>query len=67
MAKMYNVDPTTVVLHGLRIGQSTALANGPLMTNPLAMTGHKTLSSIEPYVRMGYGVGEQVTKALEGP
>ena len=70
MAQMYNVDPTTVVLHGLRIGQSTALANGPLMANPLAIlgvTGHKTLGSIETYVRMYYGVAETVTRALEGP
>ena len=64
MAVLYGVDPETVSLHGLRIGRCTEIANGTLLTNPMAViavTGHKSLESMEPYVRMGLGAAEQAT------
>ena len=64
MAVLYGVDPDTVSLHGLRTGRCTEIANGTLLTNPMAViavTGHKSLESMESYVRMGLGAAEQVT------
>jgi hypothetical protein len=64
MAVTYGVDPDTVSLHGLRTGRCTEIANGTLLTNPMAViavTGHKSLENMEPYVRMGLGAAEQVT------
>ena len=65
MATMYGMDPDSVCLHGLRTGRCTEIANGTVLNNPMAviaMTGHKSLESMEPYVRMGLGAANQVTE-----
>jgi site-specific recombinase XerD len=68
MAVLYNIDPSTVRIHGLRKGAITGLANGPEILSGntmLSITGHKDIKTTQGYVLPGPGMAKAATIALE--
>jgi hypothetical protein len=62
-----NVNPLTVKLHGLRIGPITRMVNSTTQlseSTQTAISGHKSIQSMTPYIRAGVGMAASATAVL---